>query len=662
MKNIKILSYLIFIIILSLNLSVYSKNNEDLSIKGKIVDQNKDAVPFAEIKIGNYGIMFCDEQGKFDFPLPKEYFNTKKEVLVTCVNYLPFHKDVLIVHDSIYVFPLYKDFELILESLNDTINNKNNIIENKNNEIKKLSQIIKHLNHDSIIDDSKEFEFVLTYSEDKIGLKAQKTIKSPQLFTKIISIDSNYFKLKDDKYYYFCLKNNLNSVAGPFSSIIEEIRKNIFLVTLENKKGLFSTKTFKSEIPCLYDEITHLNENYFKVKNNGKFGLYEIYKGEILESKFSSITPISENLFSISLRNNSGLWDKRVGRMIISFSPIYKNFQIFSETLIKITNNDDKKGLFDIMKSEIVLPFEYDDLYKLSTNYLVYKKDTSSGLIDYMHFTKITHTNFTKISMCGVNNFIVTRNNKMGIINNKNRILVDFKYIELKESDNNLLLFKENNPDYYGLLDIKKGVILPEHYLNIQPFKMTLYNERNQYKNILTFMSKYIGTYLNNRSYFMCKKSEGYGIIDDQETTYLPCEYDSIIPYPNYNYILLKKSNKYGYRNLSGTVFHPPSFYECEFINELYAKVKLQINEENHNATNSKYYSLIKLKDSSVVIDSIDNLSIKNEYIIVVKSQKYSVYNLLLKPITNKQYDEISFENKTLMGYLKESGNWVQIK
>lgn len=247
----------------------------------------------------------------------------------------------------------------------------------------------------------------------------------PDLF--IIDIDDGY-SLLDSKY------NKLFNIT--FDKIIRIGLSNQLIISQKNKYGVLDISKGVL-IPMIYDQISYIDNDLWKVTLNQKQGIVNIDNDIIIEPIYDSISYSNHKHFYVVKNNKLGIIAKD-GSMIIQ--PIYNNIYPITDELFKVQNSNGKFGVIDI-NGNIMIPFIY------------------SSLTDYFCCSK------------GVHVYIASLNNKYGVLDAEGKPIVDFSYDYIDEYFwNEFGILKVNLHGKYGLISHTGEVYTQVKYDHIRHF------------------------------------------------------------------------------------------------------------------------------------------------------------------------------------------------
>lgn len=207
--------------------------------------------------------------------------------------------------------------------------------------------------------------------------------------------------------------------------------------------------------------------------------------------------------------------------------------------------NDNKKYGVAVKNSHLILPCEYDKIYKV-LDYIVVEKDGKKGI-----FTT-SGKNILPVTYDDIKYkkgyFIVTFDNKQGLYSKNLENCLEEKYNKITIIEDDIFLLEKNNKYFLHNSTTTKIKELP--YENISYFDFNLLVEKNGKKGIYSYIDdkliipvQYDDIKFNRNKYIVTSDGKK-GIIDSVTfKTILPTIYEDI-DYSNNYVILMKKVNK----------------------------------------------------------------------------------------------------------------------
>ena len=248
--------------------------------------------------------------------------------------------------------------------------------------------------------------------------------------------------------------------------------------------------------------------------------------------------------------------------------------------------------------------------------------------------------------------FTVYTNEKYGVIDSRGDIVIEPTYEEIiviPDATRDLFFCTENVNYETGSYETKainsRGQEQYEKYDSVEPI------QNIDAQNVVT----YEGEILKVRN------GELYGIIDYRGNELLPCQYQSIEPLVGTSKsILIKKDDKVGLMDDTGSIIIEPEYAEITAVNEEYSNGYIVKNEEGKVGLIG--YTKEKILD--VIYDEIDSVCGNNYYIVttngtkqVVRKNGEKVFDVNVDAITNISENGIIVENDRKYGILDLEGN-----
>ena len=227
--------------------------------------------------------------------------------------------------------------------------------------------------------------------------------------------------------------------------IIPNKTKPVFVCTYEVNyvDGIYKTKIINEKNEEIYigyenyfviqniDENNNLwvEENVIKVQKNGKYGLINIDGAEVLPCEYDSIT---------------------------AMKGIKNSLIIKKENLVGIANSH----------GTIVVPVEYSDIASITKNYedgyIVKNSESKFGVINQKGEVSVSCM-YNEIKACTDGNMhIVKEGTTWKVILNNSTAYLEGKVANAVSINNGNVVI--NNNGKYGILNIEKGVMIPEEY------------------------------------------------------------------------------------------------------------------------------------------------------------------------------------------------------
>lgn len=204
-----------------------------------------------------------------------------------------------------------------------------------------------------------------------------------------------------------------------------------------SKKGLYNISG-EEIIPVEYDNIQFIEDNFFAIAKDSKYGLVDVRSGKVIETpRFSSISKMDKNLIQLKEKESAKIFDTKSGKYL------FPEHTYFAKT------NDD--SLWMIGDANEVRLYDFENRRFISENFQ----------------NRRYEWNFKDQLL------IVEKSSKTGVINKSGKLIVPFEYdhIELFDSgEMRLETFKENDliEFYYSKKDGK--------FINNKPYLESRYS------------------------------------------------------------------------------------------------------------------------------------------------------------------------------------------
>lgn len=343
----------------------------------------------------------------------------------------------------------------------------------------------------------------------------------------------------DNGYRYGYAKYNGNLMLLPEYNEINRIsdikdKNKIYLLTIKNgQAGINENK--KVLIENKYEEIEYNKINQlFIVQENSKQGVINIKGKQVIKDEYDYIfisgkninAEIGKDLYTFDI---NGIKKENVN---YSIDILTKN-----ENYIISINTLDKFGVKN-SNGDVLVKNEYQYIEYAFENYFIATKDSKVGVIDNNENT-IIEFKYDTIEKIGQSNVLQAILNDSNIIELYNKDLE--KVIELQ------------NPSIYQ----KEG------YIKIQTDNIMKYYNNDGFE----MSNKDI--YLNN-TIFASQSNEKWGFVDKNNNIIIEPIYDIVTEVNEYGYAGIRKDNKWGIIDLNGNIIVEPIYNiewrEPEFI------------------------------------------------------------------------------------------------
>lgn len=512
----------------------------------------------------------------------KLYENEKYGVIDTSGNILvePKYDMLIIPNPSKAVFIGYFNYDSQKgEYKTEVINDKNEKILTKYEQVQPL--IFKDSSSDVPYEKS-----VLKYKENGkygiINFKGKKITKP--IYDEIESLlykEGCLLVKKEDKYGVITIKGK-KLVETEYDSISADgyydeetkYQKAGFVVGQKKEEGYRygyidanGSKILEVEYNEI-DRVTEITDNeeiYLLALKNGQAGIY-INKKQLIKHAYEEIEYNKKNqLFIVQKNNKQGVFN-REGNQIINTE--YDYIMISDKNIS--AKKDEKTDYFDINGNK---KEESNDLSFISTEnnkYLItIDQNEQYGVVNTSGST-VLENEYSYIEYAFEDYFIVTKENKVGIIdaNKNNKIEIKYNVIQKVENANVLqAIISEENSTIINLYNEKiekvasmkdASIKVEENYIELASKTERKYFNfsGNEIQNTDIFTNLELFAFANEQGKWGFKNKEGNPVIQPI--------YDMATEVNEYGFAGIKKDNKWGVINSKGEIILEPT-YEIEF-------------------------------------------------------------------------------------------------
>lgn len=379
---------------------------------------------------------------------------------------------------------------------------------------------------------------------------------------------------KDKKIGQFFNENKI--LKAEYNSIYRDGLSDYLTLGKDGKYGVVDYETLKIIVPIISEEHIIRMHNGYKIRQNRKYGWYDREGNQILE-------------------------------------PIYDNINDFysSEYLLGIQKQD-KKGIFDLRKKQVLVQPEFDEITDYYNGFLVgVNENEVDNRIVSREFTlmdlngkKLLDRKFSSFGKSPLEKskiIFAKKNDVYSIINSKGIIsldnISDYEYIY--DSDNLISPQPQNYNAILALKNTKNKFAIYDEVLEKQKSDF-IYDEIKQ-------------KFENENTYIIVSKNKKYGIIDQDNKVILNFVYDelSFDLLQKFNKdaqtVVAKKNGKYGLVDFNGKEIIPFIYTKLERISglELFkaktGKSYILINSENKILNSGPFDDIGKFEDGKAL-------------------------------------------------------------
>ena len=392
-----------------------------------------------------------------------------------------------------------------------------------------------------------------------INIKGAKLVK-PQ-----------YDKIEVDKYYE---EGNAYKKAGYIVSQTTEEGYRYGYVNLEGKE-IIETK---------YNDLYRIMEIdsddvYIICAENGKYGLLKNDK-QTISNEYQSIVYNESNNTITALKGKKYGVLSITGETIIPFE--YKQIDITGDYIYARTTDENVK-IFDSNGKEANMSENIAIINVDDTDYKIYI-DTTNGKTTYSIYKneeKTTKNEYTYIQYLYDNYFIACNTNgKLGIIDNTEKVKVEFNYNSIQQIENTSMIQAVNNStkttEIYSK-EMKKITELQNATIESNKKYIKMYND-NETKYISNDEkeSTNVEVFTNNKI-FAKKQGDKWGFVDESGNKVVDYKYEKVTEINEYGFAGIKQNGKWGIINSEGKIIVEPTYElndnEPTFIGQYYQVV-----------------------------------------------------------------------------------------
>ena len=332
--------------------------------------------------------------------------------------------------------------------------------------------------------------------------------------------------------------------------------------------------------------ITDVKENdiYLIAAKNGQYGLFK-NKEQVIGNEYQSITYNQTDETLILQKTKKFGIANLDGKIIIPVE--YKQIDSIG-MYIYATNENEKENVYTKEGTEIQVDSNIAILETSNENFKI-KIDNTNGTV-YSIIDKndnpITKQNYSYIEYLSDDNFIVSLEGKLGVINSNNEIKIDIKYDSIEKLQNTdfitTTLAKDKTTQIYDK-NINKLCDLPNANIVVEKEYIKIYNDK--VTKYFSLSGKEISSKeaLKGNKIFATSNNGKWGFVDSNGNILLDYQYEKATDLNEYGFAGIKLDGKWGVVNSEGKVILEPQYIintqlEPSFIGEYY-KVEFGFGE-----------------------------------------------------------------------------------
>jgi len=477
---------------------------------------------------------------------------------------------------------------------------------------------------------------------NKIGVMAHNgDLLIPANYDSIYIAGNGFMGRQGDAYYFFDLDNKLSSKAY---DRVSDIDGRHYLVTLNNKQGIYDAKTHKELLKADYDAIELLQnphdmtKKYFQLTRNSVVEDDLAFKGvatlegrELLPTLYKSISFLTPDI--MVYENSQGLIGTYNTTLNTNSKLSYTALNYNPDTAIGIVASKDKHyGLIDANGS-LILDMDNDSIYENGNFYIAEKDEkkalfhkTKKSLSPYKYDTIFSFRNIGKTDAA-----IISINNHWGLLTSLGTYLVAPEYDAITEFVNGYAIVSKNG--LYGFIDTKGDLIIKPQYEDVSSFSNGL---------------------------AIAQKGNYYGFLQANGRFLIPPIFDHVKPFDDAGHAVVTLKGRKGILNKNGTYFLKAVYKELIFVDN-----KIIIVQES--ATNK--YGILKTTGEEIAPPIYDEIGafFKSATSYAKLNDKYALINNEGNLLTEFLFDEFSLFNngfakvriKDRHGFINSRGDYI---
>lgn len=194
-----------------------------------------------------------------------------------------------------------------------------------------------------------------------------------------------------------------------------------------------------------YEDFLGLNEEYYAVKIDGKYGFVDDQERLRIANRYDSVGLFHNGMAAIKLQGKWGFINKAEQ---LSVQPYYNKVSNFNNGL-SIVDEGNKIGLIDKNGAQ-VLPVIYDHIERLKSNGFLIKKGQKYGWLN-KEGAIIVPAEYDSLQIVTKNRLIAKRRGKYGLLNDGGLYSIPLIYDQIKHARKNI---------YFGIKKSEREVLI----------------------------------------------------------------------------------------------------------------------------------------------------------------------------------------------------------
>ena len=441
--------------------------------------------------------------------------------------------------------------------------------------------------------------------------------------TSEVPFEKSVLQYKENGKYGLIGFDGKKITQAKYDSIESLLYKEGCLLVKENEKyGLINIKgkqVIKTQYDTItadgyYDEQTKYKQTGFivgnKTTNGYRYGYIDSKGKEVLEVRYNQIERITEinntqDIYLLEYQNGKvGVFKNKQCIIKNDYEDIEYNY---TNELFLVTKNS-KQGVMNL-EGKYVLELEYDSILFSGRNintkkddkiiiynkngeeqnneeytdiistenenyFVTINKEEKFGVIN-KEGTVIIKNDYQYIEYAFDNYFIATKDNKVGLLTDKEEEKIAISYNVIQKIQNNNILqaidasrnmMEIYNNEIIKTIEMKNASLSIEYdYIRIMSDKEMKYIDEkgNEISNIEIF---------KNNVLFASNSNGKWGFVDKQKNVIIESKYDMVTEFNKYGYAGIKQNDKWGVVDIQGKIIVEPTYkidwQDPEFINK----------------------------------------------------------------------------------------------
>ncbi|WP_028978579.1 WG repeat-containing protein [Sporocytophaga myxococcoides] len=293
---------------------------------------------------------------------------------------------------------------------------------------------------------------------------AGKFIQKPQYAKVRRNFSYDYFAIAPKDKFYLYTSQLVKMLETGFDSVSVVDSVSFTRAYKDGKVSFFNVPSKSQSFPGEFEEAGELYRGFFKVKQNGKWGIIDTKGKSIVPTKFDSVEfdyCSVRLIFKVTQNGLTGVYDQS-GKEILA--PVY-DFVTYAAPLFKVKKN----GAYGLYKTsgEVVTEPVFDYLSNKKEEPLmadwpaIFGQKQKFGLINEKG-EELLPAKATKILPLAGTLFAVNSGKAFGLFNTALKNEPEYKYDELTFAGNNMVAARKGNK--WGVLDNTGKVLVKPEY------------------------------------------------------------------------------------------------------------------------------------------------------------------------------------------------------